>query len=604
MILRRIVEKDYKNRVGKICVPVELVNKEVVVMDLKTFNKILIQKKLIEDVLNCPGREMFSLVTRTWNPVTGCLHYCTYCWARKLAETRLKNKERYKDGFKPRLNIEEFNKKFREGELIFVSDMGDLFGEFIPPEWIVRVLRCLRNYPKTYFLFLTKNPKRYSEFLNLMSNNVILGATIETNRDDLYIKYKISNAPLPSERYKAMRELQWNKKFISIEPILDFDLDIFVKWIKEIDPIMVYVGYDNYNNQLPEPPQKKTEKLIKKLSEFTIVVRKTIRPAWNEGIIKSFNCKRRKEDLYVKLIKWTKEFKTRGNKLKNVDDIHYSAHTWSILKLIALAYWVDVYTRVMKNHPRFHPYCYLDLFAGSGTNYIKETGDIIVGSAIIAIKGAPKYGQFHKCIYIENDTRKATSLERKLVKLGIKKNKYEVEKDDCNLVVPRILSSYLKDTRHLLVFIDPEGIEIKWSTMELLLKRKCDILFVFQTKAIVSRILRYRKYKALTEFFGDESWKYVLKAGDKGDILLKIYMEKLRKYRDYVESIRVKDRNFHYDIILACKKGPYISAWEELKNFIERATGEIIKNILKVLKGEIRTLEQYEPSRISYYLEE
>ena len=76
--------------------------------------------------------------------------------------------------------------------------------------------------------------------------------------------------------------MEWDKKFIAIEPILDFDLDKFVKWIEEIEPFMVFVGYDNYNNRLPEPPLQKTKELIRRLSEFTCVIEKTIRPAWNE----------------------------------------------------------------------------------------------------------------------------------------------------------------------------------------------------------------------------------------------------------------------------------------------------------------------------------
>ena len=104
-------------------------------------------------------------------------------------------------------------------------------------------------------------------------------------------------------------------------------------------------------------------------------MRKTVRPAWDEGILKSFNYRGRREDLYQKLMKWTYRFKEMGEGLKNTDDIHYPAHTWTILKLIALAYWVDVYTKIMRKYPQWHPFCYLDLFAGSGSNIIKETGE-------------------------------------------------------------------------------------------------------------------------------------------------------------------------------------------------------------------------------------
>jgi len=193
----------------------------------------------------------------------------------------LKNSARYREGFKPRLNREEFKKKFNGG-LVFVTDMGDLWGNWVRSEWIEYVLNHIRRFENTYFLFMTKNPARYHDFINKISKNAILGATIETNRDDLYLNEAISDAPLPSLRYEAMKKLDWDKKFIAIEPILDFDLDEFVRWIKDIGPFMVFVGYDNYNNRLPEPPLQKTKELIRRLSEFTCVIEKTIRPAWNE----------------------------------------------------------------------------------------------------------------------------------------------------------------------------------------------------------------------------------------------------------------------------------------------------------------------------------
>jgi len=239
-------------------------------------------KNFFEVILNSKkGSRMFNIVGETWNPITGCLHFCRYCWARQLALTKLKNTKRYKDGFKPRLNEEELRKSFRGG-VVFVSDMGDIFSPGVQNEWIVKVIKHIAKFPDTYFLFLTKNPTKYKDLLDIMPPNAILGATIETNKDDLYTEHKISQAPLPSIRYRAMKELEWPLKFISIEPILDFDLETFVQWIKDINPFMVYVGYDNYNWKLPEPPMKKTQELIERLGKFTLVVKKTIRPAWYE----------------------------------------------------------------------------------------------------------------------------------------------------------------------------------------------------------------------------------------------------------------------------------------------------------------------------------
>lgn len=173
--------------------------------------------------------------------------------------------EKYKDGFKPKLVDYELKKNFRK-QYVFACDMGDLFGDWVPREWIVKVIDAIKNNPSSYFLFLTKNPKRYFGILDVVPENIVLGATIETNRD-----YRISRAPTTLERYKAMVDLPYPRKLVSIEPVMYFDLDVFLHWIKDIAPVMVHVGYTKYNHHLPEPSLAKTSKLMEQLKTFTRV---------------------------------------------------------------------------------------------------------------------------------------------------------------------------------------------------------------------------------------------------------------------------------------------------------------------------------------------
>lgn len=225
---------------------------------------------------------MFGFVDRCWNPITGCEHNCHYCWARKLALGKLKDSSKYREGFKPKITESDMSKHFKDGECVFVSDMGDMWGEWVPDEWIERVLRRIADFPNTKFLFLTKNPVRYIQFVDRIPNNCVLGATIESNVN--YIE--VSKAPLQTDRILAMATLKGHTnlpRFVNIEPIMRFTTGSFAKFIiEEITPESVAIGYDNYSNKLEEPYLEDTLNMIGELEKVNIKVhRKTLRERWD-----------------------------------------------------------------------------------------------------------------------------------------------------------------------------------------------------------------------------------------------------------------------------------------------------------------------------------
>ncbi len=57
---------------------------------------------------------------------------------------------------------------------------------------------------------------------------------------------------------------------------MDFDLDVMVKWMQDIRPCMIWLGYDSKKCQLPEPELEKVTELHWELSRagFVVILKK------------------------------------------------------------------------------------------------------------------------------------------------------------------------------------------------------------------------------------------------------------------------------------------------------------------------------------------
>jgi hypothetical protein len=100
----------------------------------------------------------------------------------------------------------------------------------------------------------------------------VLGTTIETNR----IYPEMGKTVPPYERAYHMRKAgeQGYITTITIEPIMDFDLDEFVCLIRFANPNWVNIGADSKGHNLTEPTYQKILLLKEQLEKFTEVRKK------------------------------------------------------------------------------------------------------------------------------------------------------------------------------------------------------------------------------------------------------------------------------------------------------------------------------------------
>jgi len=204
---------------------------------------------------------MYDFVTHTWNTVKGkCPHDCTYCYMKRWGSLR-----------EVRFDRRELKTDLGEGNFIFVGSSCDIFAEGIPREWTGDTLRYCRNFP-SYYLFQSKDPLRMGSFSELRRLGAVLCTTIETNR---WYPDIMRNSPKPEDRADGMGLLSEYSRFVTIEPIIDFDLVPLVELIKRCEPKQVNIGADSGHNGLPEPSADKVLALIEELEKFTTIARKT-----------------------------------------------------------------------------------------------------------------------------------------------------------------------------------------------------------------------------------------------------------------------------------------------------------------------------------------
>ncbi len=187
--------------------------------------------------------DMVDWAKWTWNPVTGCKHDCVYCYARDIANRFYP--EKFEPTFRPeRLSAPKKTKPpghvaaitdpidLTAWRNVFVCSMADLFGRWVPDQWIEDVFAACREAPQWNYLFLTKFPNRYVG-LDFPEHSWV-GTSVDEQK-------RVANAE------KSFAKIKADVKWLSIEPMREpikfKDLSMF-DW--------VVIGGQSRSSQAPE----------------------------------------------------------------------------------------------------------------------------------------------------------------------------------------------------------------------------------------------------------------------------------------------------------------------------------------------------------------
>ena len=154
----------------------------------------------------------------TWNPITGCHHVCEYCYARDIALSE-KLKSVYITGFEPTFHPERLqapanttarNIYGQKDKNVFVCSMADLFGKWVPLEWIQQVMDAMIANPQWTYLCLTKFPQRLQEINDLYGGFP----------DHVWVGTSIDNQARVGLAERCFKEIDARVKWLSCEPLI------------------------------------------------------------------------------------------------------------------------------------------------------------------------------------------------------------------------------------------------------------------------------------------------------------------------------------------------------------------------------------------------
>jgi protein gp37 len=173
-------------------------------------------------------------------------------------------------GFFPTLYLNKISRPagIRKPQNVFVCSMADLFGEWVPDEWIKAVFDACEKAPWHRYLFLTKNPKRYEQYINrYMPKNMWFGWT---QTKPCGLEFKTHHA--------------W-QTFLSLEPIqaeFSFPNPQF-DWL--------IIGAETGNRKGKVIPKKEWVEVIVnecRRNNIPVFLKNNLAPVWGEPLIQEY----------------------------------------------------------------------------------------------------------------------------------------------------------------------------------------------------------------------------------------------------------------------------------------------------------------------------
>ena len=209
---------------------------------------------------------------------------------------------------------------------------------------------------------------------------------------------------------------------------------------------------------------------------------------------------------------------------------HVFGGEWTREKLERVSKYLQAYTTIFhaNERARYFTTYFVDAFAGTGDRMdsnipelsetplldVESDPDFIElqkGSSRIALEVEPGFDRY---LFIEHSKKRVAELDKLKALYPGRATSVLIEHGDANTVLTNWCAQTDWQRHRAVVFLDPYGMQVNWSTIEAIAATKAiDLWMLFPIGQAVNRLLINRKLppegwaNALTRTFGEDAWR-------------------------------------------------------------------------------------------------
>lgn len=184
---------------------------------------------------------------------------------------------------------------------------------------------------------------------------------------------------------------------------------------------------------------------------------------------------------------------------------------WTDARLQALEEYLKAYTTALKRQP--FELLYIDAFAGPGWASRQLSGLDVDDNGYR--EGSPRralrVGGFDRYIFIDNSRAVTQALDGLREEFPASARQIEIIEGDANVVLPKLCGSFDWERTRGVVYFDPFGLELAWTTLEAVARTKLDVWLLFPIGTANRLMARTGEIdetwaKALDRLLGGRRW--------------------------------------------------------------------------------------------------